>query len=630
MVQRISTVIGIILLSSSLMVGQNPGTSAAPADVESFMRGAETRLNDVVVKASRASWVQSTYITDDTEALSASANEEVLATTTELVNESKRFQGAQLSPVLQRKFTLLKLSLTSPAPNNPAERKELAEIGTWLEGTYGKGKYCPKTGPFAGKCLGQSEMEQAFATTKDEAVLRDLWVGWHTFAPQMRPKYERMAALSNKGAQEIGFKDTGVLWRSNYDMAPEQFSAELERLWNQLRPLYLSLHAYVRSQLVKKYGPQVVPPNGPIPAHLLGNIWAQDWTNIYDLLDVPGTTPPYRSPSLRIGAGSPGSDKGGAPSGIDLTPILEQQKFDYQKMVKTGEHFFVSLGFDPLPKTFWERSMFVKPRDRDVVCHASAWDIDNQQDVRLKMCIQVRDEDFRTIHHELGHNFYQMAYAKQPPLFQNSANDGFHEAVGDTIALSITPGYLKEIGLIQQAPPASEDLGLLMHKALEKIAFLPFGLLIDQWRWGVFSGQIAPADYNKAWWDLRLKYQGVAPPVARSEKDFDPAAKYHVPGNVPYARYFLADVLQFQFQRGLCKAIGYQGPLHRCSIYNNKVAGARLKKMLEMGQSRPWPDALEALTGERKMDATAILDYFAPLQKWLDEQNAKNGVKVGW
>ncbi|MBZ5511777.1 MAG: M2 family metallopeptidase [Acidobacteriia bacterium] len=612
MVQRISTLIGIILLGSSLMVGQNSSTTAtatkaAPADAESFMRGAETRLDEVIVKASRASWVQSTYITDDTEALSASANEQVLATTTELVNEGKRFQGAQLSPVLQRKFTLLKLSLTSPAPNNPAERKELAEIGTWLEGTYGKGKYCPKTGPFAGKCLGQSEMEQAFATTKDEAVLRDLWVGWHTFAPQMRQRYARGAALSNKGAQEIGFKDTGVLWRSNYDMTPEQFSAELERLWNQLRPLYLSLHAYVRSQLVKKYGPQVVPPNGPIPAHLLGNIWAQDWTNIYDLLNVPG--------------------KG---SGLDLTPILEQQKFDYERMVKTGEHFFVSLGFDPLPKTFWERSMFVRPRDRDVVCHASAWDIDNQQDVRLKMCIQVRDEDFRTIHHELGHNFYQMAYAKQTPLFQGSANDGFHEAVGDTIALSITPDYLKEIGLIQQAPPASEDLGLLMHKALEKIAFLPFGLLIDQWRWDVFSGKTAPADYNKAWWELRLKYQGVAPPVARSEKDFDPGAKYHVPGNVPYSRYFLADVLQFQFHRGLCKSIGYQGPLHRCSIYNNKVAGARLKKMLEMGQSRPWPDALEALTGERQMDATAILDYFAPLQKWLDEQNAKNGVKLGW
>ncbi len=618
MLHRVTVLVAVFLVYPYVVLAQlappaSPSSSSSASmaattqDAETFMRDAEDRVQDVSVKSSRASWVQETYITDDTEAISASANEQVLATTTGLVNAARRFQGVQLSPVLQRKFMLLKLSLTAPAPNNPAERKELAEIGTWLDGAYGKGKYCPKTGPFAGKCLGQSEMEEAFATTKDEAVLRDLWIGWRSFAPQLRPKYARMVELANKGSEEIGFKDVGVLWRSNYDMSPEQFSAELERLWNQLRPLYLSLHAYVRSQLVKKYGPQVVPPNGPIPAHLLGNIWAQDWTNIYDLLDVPGKN-----------------------SGIDLTPILKQQNFDYTKMVKTGEHFFVSVGFNPLPKTFWERSMFVKPRDRDVICHASAWDVDNKEDVRLKMCIQIRDEDFRTIHHELGHNFYQLAYEHQPTLFQNSANDGFHEAVGDTIALSITPEYLKQIGLIQQVPPPSQDLGLLMHKALEKIAFLPFGLLIDEWRWEVFSGQIKPADYNKAWWELRLKYQGVAPPVARSENDFDPGAKYHVPGNVPYTRYFLADVLQFQFHRGLCRAIGYQGPLNRCSIYNNKVAGERLKKMLEMGQSRPWPEALYALTGERQMDATAILDYFAPLKKWLDEQNAKNEVKVGW
>ncbi len=605
MSQRILGFVAAVAIISAAAAAQTPAPAAAPSEAEKFMRQAEARLLDDTLKGSRAAWVQETYITDDTEAISADANEQLLGTTTELVNQAKPLQGMQLGPVLERKMMLLKLSLTAPAPNDPALRKELAQIGTWLDGTYGKGKYCPKSGPFAGKCLGQSEMEQAFATTKDEAVLRDLWIGWRSFAPQMKPRYTRLVELSNKGAQEIGFKDTGALWRSNYDMTPEQFQAELDRLWNQLRPLYLSLHAYVRSQLVKKYGSKVVPPNGPIPAHLLGNIWAQDWTNVFDLLNVPGK-----------------------PN--DLTPALQAKGYDWKKMVQTGEAFFTSLGFAPLPKTFWERSMFVRPKDRDVVCHASAWDIDNKEDLRLKMCIQVRDEDFRTIHHELGHNFYQRAYMNQPFLFQGSANDGFHEAVGDTIALSITPQYLKQIGLINQVTPPSDDLALLMHKALEKIAFLPFGLLIDQWRWGVFSGQITPANYNKAWWDLREKYQGVAAPVARSENDFDPGAKYHVPGNVPYARYFLADVLQFQFHRGLCKSIGYQGPLHRCSIYNNKEAGERLNKMLSMGASHPWPDALEALTGERQMDATAILDYFAPLQKWLDEQNAKNGVKVGW
>jgi peptidyl-dipeptidase A len=474
-----------------------------------------------------------------------------------------------------------------------------------LDGTYGKGKYCPKSGPFAGTCLGQSEMERAMATTKDPNVLLDLWVGWHTISPPMRPKYVRFAELANKGAREMGFADAGAMWRSNYDMSPEQFSAELDRLWQQVKPLYLSLHAYVRSQLVQKYGPQLVPPNGPIPAHLLGNIWAQDWTNIYDLLNVPGHA-------------------------LDLTPTLQDKKLDDLQMVHYGENFFKSLGFDPLPQTFWERSLFRKPADRDVICHASAWDIDNQQDLRLKMCIQIVDEDFRTIHHELGHNFYQRSYRHQPFLFEDSANDGFHEAIGDTIALSITPEYLKQIDMLSQVPGPEADLPLLMRKALEKVAFLPFGLLIDQWRWGVFSGQIKPADYNKAWWELRQKYQGVAPPVQRTENDFDPGAKYHVPGNTPYSRYFLADILQFQFHRGLCRTIDYHGPLHRCSIYNNKAAGARLKKMLEMGRSQAWPEELYALTGERKMDATAIIDYFAPLKKWLDEQNAKNGVKPGW
>jgi len=576
------------------------------AELQKFLDAGEARLNKLAVKGNRAGWVQETYITDDTQAISAEANDEGLAAITELVKASKKFDGVKPNPEQARKLLLLKLSGFF-APDNPAERAEMTELAAWLDGTYGKGKYCPKSGPYAGKCLGQSDMETAMAEARDPAVLLDLWTGWHTISPPMRQKYSRFIDLANKGAREMDFADTGAIWRSGYDMTPEQFTAELERLWQQVRPLYLSLHAYVRYQLNKNYGSQLVPVNGPIPAHLLGNIWAQDWTHVYDLLNVPGDS-----------------------KGVDLTPILQQKKIDYLEMVRYGERFFTSLGFEPLPKTFWERSMFLKPADRDVVCHASAWDIDNQEDVRLKMCIRINDEDFRTIHHELGHNFYQRAYRQQPFLFQGGANDGFHEAIGDTIALSITPEYLKQINMISDVPGPEGDLGLLMQKALDKIAFLPFGLLIDQWRWDVFSGKIKPEDYNKAWWALRLKYQGVAPPVARSENDFDPGAKAHIPGNTPYARYFLADILQFQFHRGLCREIGYKGPLHRCSIYANKVAGERLAKMLAMGTSQPWPDELYALTGERKMDATAIIDYFAPLKKWLDEQNAKNGVKTGW
>ncbi len=595
-----------LVLVACAATQDTPPSSVTVDDLRKFLNDANTRLNDLNVKLNQAQWVQETYITDDTEAIAANLNEAYLQAISELAKEAKRFDGLQAPADLSRQLKLLKLLVAAPAPDDPKERAELARLGTWLNGTYGKGKYCPKTGPFSGQCLGQNEMEKAMAATKDPAVLLDLWVGWHTISPPMRQNYARFAELANKAAREMGFADVGALWRSNYDMTPEQFSAELDRLWNQVRPLYLSLHAYVRSQLVKKYGPQIVPPNGPIPAHLLGNIWAQDWTHIYDLLNVPRGT------------------------GVDLTPILQQKRVDDLRMVRYGEAFFTSLGFDPLPKTFWERSMFRKPADRDVICHASAWDVDNQEDLRLKMCIRINEEDFNTIHHELGHNFYQRAYRRQPFVFEDSANDGFHEAIGDTIALSVTPEYLKQIGMITQLPGSDADIGMLMNKALDKVAFLPFGLLIDQWRWGVFSGQIKLEDYNKGWWQLREKYQGVAPPVARTEKDFDPGAKFHVPGNTPYARYFLADILQFQFHRGLCRAIGYQGPLHRCSVYNNKVAGERLKKMLEMGRSQPWPEALYALTGERQMDATAILDYFAPLKKWLDEQNAKAGVKEGW
>ena len=598
--------LALVLFLTSLLPAQTaPASKPTAADLDKFLKDAEARLSELSVKDNQAHWVQETYITDDTEAIAAAADENALAAVSELAAQAKQFEGLTMTAEQARKLKLLKLLATAPAPNDAKERAELAQLGAWLDGTYGKGKYCPKTGPFAGQCLGQNEMERAMATTKDPAVLLDLWVGWHTISPPMKQNYARFVELANKGAREMGFADMGALWRSNYDMTPEQFSTELDRLWQQVRPLYLSLHAYVRSQLVKKYGPQMVPPNGPIPAHLLGNIWAQDWTNIIDLLNVPGKP-------------------------LDLTPVLEQKKVDDLEMVRYGERFFTSLGFEPLPKTFWERSLFRKPADRDVVCHASAWDIDNQEDVRLKMCIRIVDEDFRTIHHELGHNFYQRAYRQQPLLFEDSANDGFHEAIGDTIALSVTPEYLKQIDLITQVPGPEDDLGLLMHKALEKVAFLPFGLLIDQWRWKVFSGQVKPEDYTKAWWELREKYQGIAPPVARSASDFDPGAKYHVPSNTPYARYFLAHILQFQFHRGLCRSIGYSGPLHRCSIYNNKVAGERLKKVLEMGKSQPWPEELFALTGERQMDATAIIDYFAPLKKWLDEQNAKNGVKPGW
>ncbi len=591
-----------LLLATVALGACAPADEPTVDDAQAFVAAAEARLLELWISAGRADWVRSTYITDDTNALAASANAELMAATTELAAAAARFDSLDLPPALARKLNLLKTSLAAVAPSDPALQRELAEIIAEMEGLYGRGAYCP---PGADECLDLTAMERLFASERDTDELVEMWTGWREVSAPIRPLYERFVELANAGARELGFDDLGALWRARYEMPAGALAEELERLWMQVRPLYEALHCHVRAELADEFGSAVVPADGPIPAHLLGNMWGQSWTNLFEA----------------VGPRSSGT-------AYDLTRLLQRARVDEVEMVRYGERFFSSLGFEPLPETFWQRSLFVKPADRDVVCHASAWDLDFESDVRIKMCIGVNDEDFVTIHHELGHNYYQRAYSGQDPLHRNSANDGFHEGIGDTIALSITPEYLVRVGLLDRAPDADRDIGLLLQRALDKVAFLPFGLLVDQWRWQVFSGAIAPERYNAAWWELRERYQGLRPAAPRGDGRFDPGAKYHVPANTPYTRYFIAHILQFQFHRALCDAAGFDGPLHRCSIFESDEAGRRLRAMLEMGASRPWPDALEEIAGTREMDATAILDYFAPLAAWLEEQNADRS--CGW
>lgn len=602
---RVRPPFAVLFAVSALAVLVGCSSKPSASDATKFLGDAEKKLDALSTEASHAAWIQATYIMDDSEAVAALTQQRLLDYAVVLAKEAAKYDGVELPPDQARKMKLLKVGLTLAPPADPNESSEVTKLGVGLEATYGKGKYCP--GGETKPCMDINDITKIMKDSRDPKQLLDVWNGWHNISPPMRKDYTRFVELSNKGARELGFKDTGAMWRSKYDLDPDEFAKEIDRQWEQVKPLYLSLHTYVRSKLHEKYG-AAVPEKGPIPAHLLGNIWAQDWSNVYNLV-APGAADP----------------------GYDLNAILKTRKTDALGMVKYGEGFFTSLGFDPLPETFWKRSLFVKPRDREVVCHASAWDVDNVNDLRIKMCIDINEEDFTTIHHELGHNFYQRAYNKQPLLFRDSANDGFHEAIGDTIALSITPEYLVKLGFISKAPDASKDIGLLLRRALEKVAFLPFGLLIDQWRWKVYSGEITPDQYNKAWWELRQKYQGVAPPGDRPDSQyFDPGAKYHVPANVPYTRYFMSYILQFQFHRALAQAAGCPAgtPLHRCSIYQSKNAGKKLNAMLELGLSKPWQEALSEITGSKQMDATAIRDYFAPLQKWLDEQN--KGKPVGW
>ncbi|MCF6262435.1 MAG: M2 family metallopeptidase [Xanthomonadales bacterium] len=575
--------------------------AATAEEAKAFIIAAEKKLSQLFIEVSQAEWVYQNFITQDSEALSARASENLTGEMVRLANEAARYNDLKLDYDIRRKLDALRQGLVLPAPNDAAKNAELAAVSTKMNGMYGKGKYCPEKG----ECQDLGALEKIISGSRNEAELRTAWEGWRTISPPMRDLFARQTELSNEGAQELGYADLGQMWRSGYDMEADAFADELDRLWGQVGPLYNALHCHVRAKLGEEYGTDVVPQDGPIPAHLLGNMWAQSWDNIYDLV-------------------APKSNA----KGVDLTALLNEHDYDAIKMVKVGEQFFSSLGFEELPETFWDRSLFVKPADRDVVCHASAWNLDSKDDIRIKMCIKVDGEDFNTVHHELGHNYYQRAYNGLPTLYQGSANDGFHEAVGDTISLSITPAYLKQIELLDEIPSTEGDLGLLMKTALQKIAFLPFSLVVDQWRWQVFAGKADPAGYNDLWWELRTKYQGVAAPSERPQNAFDPGAKYHIPGNTPYTRYFLAHILQFQFHRSLCEIAGDKGDIHRCSIYNNKEAGARLNAMLEMGSSRPWPEALAALTGKETMDATAILDYFAPLKVWLDEQNKDRS--CGW
>ncbi len=580
-----------------------PPQAAGPtaADAKAFVDAAEARLAELGEYDARVQWVGATFITFDTEWLQTKADAQLNEETIKFATEAAKFNGVAADPVTRRKLDLLRLSQTLPAANRPGAAEALATVTTRLGSAYSTGKFT-----YNGKTYNLDDASNVMASTRDPKVTRAMWEGWMSIAAPMKDDYASMVTQANEGSRGLGFADTGALWRSNYDMDPDAFAAETDKLWTQVAPFYKNLHCYVRRKLNEKYGDAIQPKSGPIRADLLGNMWAQDWSNIYDVVAPKDIHSSY-----------------------SLDKLLVAKKYDPTKMVHTGENFYTSLGFDPLPATFWERSQITRPRDREVVCHASAWDVDNISDVRIKTCLQVNGEDFYTIHHELGHNFYQRAYKDQPYLFKNGANDGFHEAIGDFIGLSsVTPTYLNQIGVLDKVPSDAEDIPYLLKMALQKVAFLPFGLMVDRWRWEAFSGKITEDQYNARWWQLVDQYQGLQAPGVRPASAFDPGAKYHVAANVPYTRYFLADILQFQFQRAACQQAGWTGPLDRCSIYGERAVGDKLNAMLKLGQSEPWPDALETFTGQRDMDATAIMDYFKPLNVWLEAQN-KNQT-CGW
>ena len=594
-----------VTADESVMTDPAPVAAGSVDDAAEFLAETEAEIADFGEFAAHTAWVYANFITTDTEYLVSRMSAEATELSVQQAGATARFADTELPLDMRRKMTMLTAGITLPTPAGGDHAQRLAELTTRMSSAYSTGTIDIDDTP-----VTLDTLEVMMGTERDPEFLAMMWNDWRAAInpAQMSQDYAEMVEIANAGARELGFSDLAEMWLSNYDMPADEMEAEVERLWGQVEPLYEQLHCYVRDGLNETYGDDVQATSGPIRADLLGNMWAQGWAPINDIVGIDS----------------------GESGGYDLTQLLEANDYTPLQMVETGERFYTSLGLEPLPETFWERSLITRPRDRDVVCHASAWNLDNEEDIRIKMCTHVNAEDFRTVHHELGHNFYQRAYRGQDMLFRNGAHDGFHEAIGDFVALSVTPDYLVQIGLLgeDEVPDESADLGLMMDLALDKIAFLPFAVMMDQWRWRVFRGEITPDQYNTAWWELREQYQGLMPPVDRPADAFDPGAKYHIANNVPYLRYFLSYILQFQFQQAACDMAGWEGPLNRCTVYGNEEVGQRFNEMMEMGASQPWPDALEAFTGTREMDGSAIIAYFQPLMTHLQEQNADSS--CGW
>ncbi len=602
----LSTLLLSIVVISSCSSQQ--ASTLNESDVETFLERVELEDKTLGPVASSAYWIGSNFITYDSQKVVADYGKRFQLLALERARQAATFDKVLVSEENRRKLNLIKNSFVMPSPLDDALAGEIAGISAELDAMYGTGQHCFGEGD----CYDLEAFEAVIDNSRDPDELLKAWEGWRNIGKPMKDMYLRMVEIGNLGAKDLGYDGLTDLWFSQYDMPADDFLDETDRVWDELKPLYDALHCHVRNELSEHYGEAVVSKEGSMPAHVLGNMWGQSWANIYDLVYTP--------------------DNPKADTNIDLTKILEEKDIGEIEMVEIAENFFLSLGFEPLPKTFWERSLFIKPQDHNVVCHASAWDLDSDaNDLRVKMCIERNAEDFSTIHHELGHIFYYQAYSQQPSIFQGGANDGFHEAVGDLLTLSITPDYYHKIGMITEAEAInakSDPISLLMQQALDGVVSVPWTLMLDKWRAGVFSGETSEAELNNSWWELREYYQGIEAPRERDADAFDPGAKYHIPGNTPYTRYYLAKILQYQFHESLCNQIGFEGPLHECSIYNNELAGEQLRAMLSLGQSQEWQVALEALTGTRTLSGKSMLNYYKPLKDWLDVQNASRS--CGW
>ncbi|CAH0729159.1 unnamed protein product, partial [Brenthis ino] len=593
--------------------GRDPDLEALEQEGREYIMHLDKMAGVRKNRASLAEWAYTSNITEENEEKRIQVQLELSKQEKQAWEETKMYKWQDFQDFsLRRMFKKYTQLGVSALPDD--KYKLLMQCVSGMESNYATSKICDYKNATKCDLALEPDITEIFTKSQDPDELKHTWVEWHKAAgAKARQNFTQYVQLDNEAAKLNGFKDVAEWWQSEYEVP--DFEQQLAKLWEDVKPLYQQLHAYVRKRLRDKYGEGIVSARGPIPAHLLGNMWAQTWTNIESF------TRPY-------------PDK----KEIDITKTMKDQNYTPLKMFQMSDEFFRSLNLTAMPEKFWKNSIIEKPTDREIVCHASAWDFYDGEDFRIKMCTTVDAVNLKVIHHEMGHIQYYLQYRHLPFVFRNGANPGFHEAVGDTIALSVSsPKHLRRVGLISgDAEDEQTEINQLYKMGIDKIVFLPFAYTLDLFRYGVFRGNTTPDDYNCHYWRLRDSLQGVEPPVPRSEEDFDAAAKYHVSADVEYARYYVSFIIQFQFHRALCQLAGEYAPgdvtrkLVDCDIYQSVHAGNALANMLKMGSSKPWPDAMEALTGQRAMRADGLLEYFRPLHEWLEAENQRTGEFIGW
>ncbi|NWI33356.1 ACE2 enzyme, partial [Sula dactylatra] len=600
-----------LLCGLSAVVTPQDVTQQAQMFLEEFNRRAE----DISYESSLASWNYNTNITEETARKMNEADAKWSAFYSEASRNASSFPLSSIQDPLTR-LQIQSLQDKGSSVLKPEKYNRLNTVLNTMSTIYSTGTVCKITEP--SECLVlEPGLDTIMANSTDYHERLWAWEGWRAdVGKMMRPLYEEYVELKNEVARLNSYSDYGDYWRANYEADyPEEYKysrdqlvEDVEKTFEQIKPLYQQLHAYVRHRLEQVYGPKLISSTGCLPAHLLGDMWGRFWTNLYAL------TVPYP-----------------AKPNIDVTSAMVQKKWDAIRIFKAAEAFFFSIGLEKMTEGFWNNSMLTEPTDnRKVVCHPTAWDL-GKKDYRIKMCTKVTMDDFLTAHHEMGHIEYDMAYSKQPFLLRGGANEGFHEAVGEIMSLSAaTPQHLKSLDLLEPTFQEDEEteINFLLKQALTIVGTMPFTYMLEKWRWMVFRGEITKQEWMKRWWEMKREIVGVVEPVPHDETYCDPAVLFHVANDYSFIRYYTRTIYQFQFQEALCKAANHTGPLHTCDITNSKAAGQKLRQLLEFGRSKPWTQALENVTTDKHMNAMPLLHYFEPLYKWLQKNNS--GRYIGW